>query len=629
MSDNKINNDKDKKPKKSSFSLLFSNLFGKKEELSYLQEEEVQSPLMTVIKTFMENKVAMTGLIVFSAIFLTVLIGPLFKPIDLSYSETSQKDTAPGMDMMKYPEALDGNVADIAIGPSFSVGLSKDGDIYAWGKTKITDTIDIKNLPVDRRSKKPIEMGKLVDVAAGFDHIVALNEAGEVFAWGSDRQKQASIPLDLQNVTDIKEVYAGYQASMALGEDGKSYFFGNNMNNDYNEFHQYQGQLKKLALTADAVMGLTNDGKVVYLGSQQNSYARVPEDMGTIVDIAATASTMAAVNDKGEVKVWGNVSRKGEGSVPETDSKIVSLDAGRYHYVAITEDSNIVSWGNNSYKKNGKLMPNKQTDIPSNIQNGNTERVYTGYYQNYAINKSGKINTWGLKGYSFGTDELGRDVFTRLLNGGRMSMTIGAVAVIISTIIGIVIGSLSGYFGGKLDNVLQRFSEIIAALPFLPFAMILSALIGNNMGSKQKTILIMVILGLLSWTGLQRLVRAQVLSVREQEYVVAAKAVGIKERNIVFKHILPNVISVIIVSATLSFATSMLTEASLSYLGFGVQAPQPTWGNMLYGANNSTVIQYYWWRWVFASALLGTCVICINLIGDGLRDAIDPKSQER
>lgn len=621
MSDNKIKNDREKKPKKNSFSLLFSNLFGKKKELSYLEEEEVQSPLKTVIKTFMENKVAMTGFIVFTLIFLTVLIGPLFKPIDLSFSETSQKDTAPGKDMMKFPQELDGKVADIAIGPSFSVGLSTDGDIYTWGKTKINDATDIKTLPRDRKTKKPIEMGKLVDVAAGFDHVVALNEDGKVFAWGSDRQKQTSVPLDLQNVTNIKEVYAGYQSSLALGEDGRSYFFGNNMNNDYNEFHEYQGQLQKLAVTADAVMGLTNDGKVVYLGSQQNSYSRVPEDMGKVVDIAATASTMAAVNEKGEVKVWGNVSnKKGEGKVPETKSKIVSLDGGRYHYVAITEESNLVSWGANYYK---------QTDVPESIQDNNTEKVYTGYYQNYAINKSGNINTWGLKGYTFGTDELGRDVFTRLLNGGRMSMTIGAVAVIISTIIGIVIGSVSGYFGGKIDNILQRFSEIVAALPFLPFAMILSALIGNNMGSRQKTILIMVILGLLSWTGLQRLVRAQVLSVREQEYVIAAKAVGIKERNIVFKHILPNVISVIIVSATLSFATSMLTEASLSYLGFGVQAPQPTWGNMLYGANNSTVIQYYWWRWVFASILLGTCVICINLVGDGLRDAIDPKSQER
>ena len=228
-----------------------------------------------------------------------------------------------------------------------------------------------------------------------------------------------------------------------------------------------------------------------------------------------------------------------------------------------------------------------------------------------------------------GTDELGRDIFTRLLNGGRMSITIGAVAVVISTVIGIIVGGISGYFGGKIDMVLQRVAEMVNSLPFLPFAMILSALIGNSMTSNQRTFLIMVILGLLSWPGLSRLVRAQVLSIREQEYVIAARSLGIKQMGIVFKHILPNVISVIIVSATLNFATSMLTEATLSYLGFGVQAPQPTWGNMLYGANNSIVIQNYWWRWVFGSILLGICVICINLVGDGLRDAIDPKSQER
>ena len=170
---------------------------------------------------------------------------------------------------------------------------------------------------------------------------------------------------------------------------------------------------------------------------------------------------------------------------------------------------------------------------------------------------------------------------------------------------------------------------MVVSLPFLPFAMILSALIGHSMDADQKIWLIMVVLGLLSWPSLSRLVRAQVLSVREQEYVTAARAVGVKTKTIVLRHILPNVISVILVSATLDFATSMLTEATLSFLGFGVPAPQPTWGNMLFGANNSITIQNYWWRWVFASIILGVCVICINLIGDGLRDAIDPKSSER
>ena len=614
----KQNNNKDKK---SSFlSLLFKNLFGGKKELSVMEEEMVQSPWKTVFKTFKSNKVAMIGLIIFILIFATVIIGPVIRPIDLSFSETSQKDTAPGFDMMKYPQELVGKVQDISTGPTFSIAASTDGKLYIWGKTRISGTINIRNLPRDEKTNQLIDMGKIVKVAAGFDHVVVLNEEGKVFAWGSDRQKQSDVPMNVKQLKNIKDIYAGYQSSIIITEDGKSIYFGNNMNNDYNEFHAYQGQLEKLAITADAVAGLTKDGNVVYLGSQKNSYSNVPENMGNVIDISATAATMAALNDEGKVFVWGNVSSKGEGKVPETESKIVELSGGRYHYVGLTENGNLVSWGANYYK---------QTNVPSTAQNNNMKDIYSGFYQNYGIDKDGKIITWGLKGYLFGSDDLGRDIFTRLLNGGRMSMTIGAVAVIISTTIGIVVGAISGFFGGKIDIVLQRVSEVVSSLPFLPFAMILSALIGNSMTSNQKIVLIMVILGLLSWPGLQRLVRAQVLSVREQEYVIAAKSLGIKQINIVFKHILPNVVSIIIVSATLSFASSMLTEATLSYLGFGVQAPQPTWGNMLFGANNSIVIQNYWWRWVFASIILGVCVICINLIGDGLRDAIDPKSQER
>ena len=138
----------------------------------------------------------------------------------------------------------------------------------------------------------------------------------------------------------------------------------------------------------------------------------------------------------------------------------------------------------------------------------------------------------------------------------------------------------------------------------------------------------MIMLGLLSWTGLARMIRAQVLAEREKEFVTAAKSMGVKENRIAFKHILPNVISVILVSVTLDFAGCMLTESSLSYLGFGVQQPQPTWGNMLDGANNSIVIQNYWWQWVFPAIFLSIATISINIIGDTLRDVLDPKSSQ-
>ena len=606
MSDNKP------QKKKNSLSLLFSSLFGAKKKLSILEEEQVQSPVRTVINTFRSNKVAMTGFSVFFLIFLIVLVGPLILPIDLSFSETSQQNVEPGFNFMEMPSELQGKVKDISVGRTFSAGVSTDGDVYIWGKTEITPTIDIKNLPDD--------MGNIVDVAAGYDHVIYMNDEGKLFYSGSNRQQQGEAPYSLEFAPDIVSLEAGYQASIAVTKDGWTHFFGNSMNNDYNEFHKHQGNIQKVCTTADAVMGLTKDGEVVYLGFQKNPYSKIPENMGNVIDIATTANTVAAVNDEGNVFVWGNITTRGEGNVPETDSKIVSIKGGRYHYTGLTEDGTIISWGDNYYK---------QSTVPQNIQNLKIVDYYTDFYQNYAIDENGQVHTWGLKGYLLGTDELGRDLFTRLLNGGRMSIAIGAVAVIISTFIGVIAGGISGYFGGRIDMVIQRVGEMVYSLPFLPFAMILSALIGNNMTSNQRVFLIMVILGLLSWPSLARLVRAQVLSIREQEYVIAARSLGIKQLGIVFKHILPNVISVIIVSATLNFATSMLTEATLSYLGFGVQAPQPTWGNMLYGANNSTVIQNYWWRWVFASIILGTCVICINLVGDGLRDAIDPKSQER
>ena len=550
--------------KKSFLSLLFGSLFGGKNKLSLLEEEKVQSPFRTVVKTFSSNKIAMTALIIFILIFLTVLIGPIINPIDLSFSETSQQNVAPGYDMMAIPKSLNGKLKDIAIGPTFSAGISDDGLLYIWGKTRVSDTIDIRNLPAN--------MGKIVDIAAGYDHLIMLNHEGKIFGSGSNRQAQITPSYQVEMLTNIKEIEAGYQSSLVLTEDGRSFYFGNTMNNDYNEFHPYQGKLKKILTTSDAVVGLTNDGQAVYLGTQRNAYSTIPENMGNVIDIATTAATVAAVNDQGQVFIWGNKSTKGEGNPPQTESKILSIQGGRYHYTAQLENGDIISWGADYYD---------QTDVPKVVKEKNIERFYTDFYQNYAVTDSGEVLTWGLKGYLFGTDDLGRDIFTRLLNGGRMSITIGAVAVVISTFIGIIVGGISGYFGGRIDMVLQRLTEMVNSLPFLPFAMILSALIGNAMTSSQRTYLIMVILGLLSWPGLSRLVRAQVLSIREQEYVVAAKSLGIKQMGIVFKHILPNVISVIIVSATLNFATSMLTEATLSYLGFGVQAPQPTWGNML------------------------------------------------
>lgn len=606
------------KEKKKRASLL-ARLFlprnrAEQEDVDIFMEEKVLSPGKTIIKNFIANKLAMGGLIIFLMIFLFVLLGPLYFKLDLSYEEGTQINVAPGMDMMKVPSALEGKVEDISVGSTFSVGVSKTGGLFVWGKPQILPSVNVSQFP------KKVLGKKYKKVAAGYDHVVALTDKNKLVSWGNNRLKQTVIDPKVEaDDGKIVQIAAGYQATAAVFDNGNAYAWGNKSVMDFKIKNKYKGKIKKVSFSSDALLGLTLDGEVVYLGMQDKAVSKIPEGLDKgVVDIATTSGTAAAVKEDGTVMVWGNISYK-ENEVPKTKSKIISIQGGRYHYTALTESGEVVSWGKNNFG---------QGKAPANLDKG-VERIYSGYYQNYAIMKDGSIKTFGLKGYLLGTDELGRDVLNRIVNGGKMTMTMGAIAVIISTIIGVIIGGISGFFGGAVDLVLQRLTEMVSSIPFLPFAMILSSIVGGRLPEGARIFMIMVILGVLSWTGLSRLVRAQVLAEREQEFVTAARAMGIKEMTIVFKHIIPNVISVIIVTATLGFASSMLTESSLSFLGFGVTLPRPTWGNMLNNCINSVVIRSFWWRWVFPSLMLGICCICINLVGDGLRDAIDPKSNER
>ena len=223
-----------------------------------------------------------------------------------------------------------------------------------------------------------------------------------------------------------------------------------------------------------------------------------------------------------------------------------------------------------------------------------------------------------------GTDQQGRDVFFRLFLGGRISIMVGIIAALITVFLGCVIGGVAGYYGGWVDNLLMRFAEIVYSLPFTPMILALA----YNMlwtPSNIKMYVVSLLIGVLSWPGLARLVRGQILSLREQEFMQACEALGLNDFSKIFKHLIPNVLSMIIVNATLSMASAILTEAGLSFLGMGVAEPTPSWGNLMYQAQNSTVFQTYPWDWLPAGVMCLLTVISINLIGEGLRDAFDPK----
>lgn len=221
--------------------------------------------------------------------------------------------------------------------------------------------------------------------------------------------------------------------------------------------------------------------------------------------------------------------------------------------------------------------------------------------------------------HPMGTDDLGRDVFARLILGARVSLTVGFVAVCISTTIGIVLGGISGYIGGKVDMIIMRFTDTIMCFPYFVIIVTLVSVLGPSLFN---TILA---IGLLSWTGTARITRGEFLYLRERQFVEADKSLGIKERTIIFSHLLPNALSPIIVSATFNMANAILMESSLSFLGLGVQIPTPSWGIMLREASTLAILETMPWMWMPAGIMITLTVLSVNFIGDGLRDAMDPK----
>jgi len=216
-----------------------------------------------------------------------------------------------------------------------------------------------------------------------------------------------------------------------------------------------------------------------------------------------------------------------------------------------------------------------------------------------------------------GTDELGRDELTRIIYGGRVSLMVGTAVALMGSVIGTMIGVLSGYYGKMLDNTLMRFTDLILSLPLLPLLIVVAAIKGPGMMG------IIFILAILTWTYVARLVRASFLSIKEEDYVVAARAIGASDMRIIFRHMLPNAVAPIIVNTTLMVGMAILIESVLSYLGFGIQPPTPSWGNMLFNAK--TTMRLYPWLTYFPGLMIVITVLCFNFVGDGLRDALDPK----
>ncbi len=601
--------------------------------------EKIESPSRLALKAYFRRPLAVAALVVLAGLFLLVFLGPQLAPMDLHYTDPLQANLPPNYSFRNVPGELKNNIRSIQGAGAFTVGVSRNNGVYIWGNTQ-------NPLTGTSYSQVPEGLGDIAHASAGSDHAIAVTADGRLVGWGNDNNGQFGplknfndpylpMPEALLNGTIdpdmVQQLLCGHQVTALVMEDGTAYYWGNpNSQLSLPELRsRYTEEVQKVAFSNYYALILLQDGTVT--GGQSLSFLQsaVSSAEGQIrnlkaylsgrraVDIAATDSCYAIVLEDGSIVAFG-AAEYGEKAVPAAPEgeSYVSVTAGTRHFVALTDRGTVVAWGHDDY---GQV---------SNVIGKQAAQVFAGAKQTYLVDAEGRLTeAAGFRGYLMGTDNRGRDIFTRILHGGKMTMTIGAVAVVVSTLIAIVVGCVAGYFGGWVDLLLMRLTEIFAAIPFLPFAMLLSFVIRTMpIDEATRIFIIMVILGLLSWTGLATLIRAQVLAEREKEFVMAAKSMGVREGIIAFRHILPNVISAILVNVTLSFAGCLLTESSLSYLGFGVQQPSPTWGNMLNGANSSLVIQNYWWQWVFPAIFLAVATVSINIIGDTLRDILDPRS---
>lgn len=583
-----------------------------------LKEEAIESPTRMMFKNFFSNKLGVLGLIGFIFTFILIFGGSLLNPYDAYYSQPVLSNLSPGYGYMDYPaDLIEEGVKDIQVGTTFAAGLSEEGNIYTWGH----DIAFNQAPPEEFHSLQ----GSYEHVLVGDKHILAASSQGEFVGWGQNNFGQADFPSQLEKIVEeegIKKLGGSDMYSVLLTEEGTIKVWGSTLPTGLNLISSdLDGQVEDFEASTTNILLLLKDGSLRVIGQRGTEIeTAMPEELkdGTVkvVEIGRMQYSGVAVDDKGQVHTWGALADRVD-QIPEMDGKIVELASGREHITALTDSGNVYSWGRDNY------------DSTAAPENGPYSRIFTGYFNNYAQKEDGSMDTWGLNGFILGSDEQGRDVLTRIIHGGRVSLIVAFVSVIVSILIGTIIGIISGFYGGWVDNLLMRISEIISSFPFYPLIITLSAILPVDVTQNQRLMMIMLILGFINWPSLARLIRAEILSEREKDYITAAKALGISEGKIMLTHMVPNIISIIIVQATIGYATNLLVEASLSFVGFGVRPPFPSWGNILSDASTITVLQNYWWRWIPTGLAVFFAALSVNLMGDALTEAVDPRSQER
>ena len=527
---------------------------------------KVLSPGMLVAKRFIRNRMAVTGLVILIFMFIFSFIGGLVSPY--------------GQDQFFY--------TDKTIRKSF--GEAKENTEFRYG----SNSDELFGLTAQAKAMLAIQQGK--DSFNFSNHNYTMNKVSdEMFTISCDG------------------VMVGYAAKDMVNADAADQKLSFEFN--YQALTAYATGAKEF--TADGVTyALAEDGGVTLDGAD---YAYISRYLVQ----AISPDVFLSRDFKDKLLATIATAQDGKATFTYTDESLIMNEPEQ------TED------GENANGQTSGI----NTEDPNAPKQDDTSDTATAEYD---LEFKAATNSWQIlqekssrqyDQYSFpnmkhwlGTDMYGMDMLTRLMYGGRVSLLIGFIVIIIETVIGVIFGGISGYFGGWVDNLIMRIVDIFYCIPSMPVIIILGAAMdASRVDPTIRMVYLMLILGFLGWAGIARLVRGQILSLREQEYMAAAEACGLSVSRRIFKHLIPNVVPQLIVTCTMGLGSVIIMEATLSFLGLGVKFPFASWGNIISDVNNTHVLTTYWFIWIPAGVLLLLTVLAFNLVGDGLRDAFDPK----
>ena len=548
----------------------------------------VLSPGALIAKRFFRNRLAVVGLVILVAMFLFSFVGGLVSPYgqDETFNTTTQLNTQyAGITETTSRRYVSAAGADFGALVQSSANSAIAEGASSFERDGVTYTID-----------QPAE------------GVYTFSTGGEVVAYASTNlvsvpsgAETPSFDFQLAAVTAVAEVTShaadatAAEGDVASGEEAPA-------EGDVASGEEAPAEGDAAAAEGEApVEGETVDadqtqidtlGTFEYGGQSYsvNEVGDVTDASGTVV---ATVSPFAISSADGNTQIPDDL-RAALLAAVESDASEVTYTAadGSEHTYSISYDAY------------------------SSVYNV-TETTTNTVYDRYA---SPSAEHW------LGTDGNGMDMLTRLMYGGRVSLIIGFIVVFIAAGLGVIMGGISGYFGGWVDNLIMRIVDVFYCLPSMPIIIILgSAMDSLRLDSWTRMIYLMLVLGFLSWPSIARLVRGQILSLREQEFMLATEATGISVPHRIIRHLIPNVMPQLIVSCTMSLGSTIITEATLSFLGLGVKFPFASWGNIISDVNNAYVMTNYWFIWIPAGICLLLAVLGFNFVGDGLRDAFDPK----